>query len=138
MVAAPYTTLWEGWEYTGGRGMKYKSGNGTYNHAWSGGGLIILSQYIAGIAPIEPAFKCFSVSPNLGSLKRVHSVVPTIFGNIDMNAERLNQLLNITLTIPQGTIAQIIVPKGYSTLECNGEEAPQLTLNEGTYTIIVK
>jgi hypothetical protein len=49
MVAAKYSTLWEGWEYTGARGMKYRSGYGTYNHAWSGGGLIILSQYIAGI-----------------------------------------------------------------------------------------
>ena len=138
MVAAPYTTLWEGWEYTGGRGMKYKSGNGTYNHAWSGGGLIILSQYIAGIAPIEPAFKSFSVSPNLGSLRRVQSVVPTTFGNIEMYAERRYMQMCITLTVPQGTTAQVTAPQGYSTLECNGNKAQQLTLTAGTYTILAE
>ena len=83
MVASKeYSTLWEGWEYTGGRGMKYKSGNGTYNHAWSGGGLTILSQYIAGIAPVDPQFERFSVEPNLGTLNYVKSVVPTVYGDI--------------------------------------------------------
>jgi hypothetical protein len=118
--------------------MKYKSGNGTYNHAWSGGGLIILSQYIAGIAPIEPAFKSFSVSPNLGSLRRVQSVVPTTFGNIEMYAERRYMQMCITLTVPQGTTAQVTAPQGYSTLECNGNKAQQLTLTAGTYTILAE
>ncbi|MEE1118631.1 MAG: hypothetical protein U0K90_01755, partial [Bacteroidales bacterium] len=49
-------------------------------HAWSGGGLTILSQYIAGIAPVEPQFKSFSVSPNLANLKWLESVVPARFG----------------------------------------------------------
>ena len=138
MVASHYSTLWEGWEYTGGRGMKYKSGNGTYNHAWSGGGLTILSQYIAGIAPIEPAFKRFSVSPNLATLQFVESVVPTIFGNIEMRAERVNSQLIMALTVPQGTTAQVVAPQGYSVLECNGVHAPELTLSSGKYMIIAE
>ncbi len=138
MVASHYSTLWEGWEYTGGRGMKYKSGNGTYNHAWSGGGLIILSQYIAGIAPVEPAFKRFSVSPNLATLQFVESVVPTIYGDIDMRAEKVGSQLSIALTVPQGTTAQVIVPQGYDALTCNGMTAQQLTLTSGKYTIIAE
>ena len=138
MVAAPHTTLWEGWEYTGGRGMKYKSGNGTYNHAWSGGGLTILSQYIAGIEPITPKFEKFRVCPNLATLNRVKSVVPTVFGNIEMSAVKGDDVLNITLTIPQGTTAHIIVPQGYATLNCSNTKATKLTLESGTYNIIAE
>ena len=138
MVASSYSTLWEGWEYTGGRGMTYKSGNGTYNHAWSGGGLTILSQYIAGISPIEPAFKSFRVSPNLAKLKFVESVVPTIYGNIEMHAEKVYPQLVISLTVPQGTTAQVVVPHGYNNLECNGVNASELTLTAGKYRIIAE
>ena len=138
MVAAPHTTLWEGWEYTGGRGMKYKSGNGTYNHAWSGGGLTILSQYIAGIAPVEPAFKRFTVEPNLATLNFVECVVPTIYGNIEMSAKRVGAQLVITLIVPQGTTAQVVVPQGYNNLECDGVHTQQLILTEGKYTIIAE
>ena len=138
MVAAPYTTLWEGWEYTGGRGMKYKSGNGTYNHAWSGGGLIILSQYIAGIAPIEPAFKRFSVEPNLASLNSVKSVVPTRFGNIELQAQKQDGVLTIDLIVPNSTTAEVRLPRGYSRLVCGDKSDKVLTLTEGRYTIIAK
>ena len=135
MVAAPHTTLWEGWEYTGGRGMKYKSGNGTYNHAWSGGGLTILSQYIAGIEPLKPQFEQFRVCPNLATLNRVKSVVPTVFGNISMAAQKVDNTLNITLTVPEGTVAKVVVPQGYTTITCDGNKGEELTLTHGEYNI---
>jgi hypothetical protein len=138
MVAAPYTTLWEGWEYTGGRGMTYKSGHGTYNHAWSGGGLIILSKHIAGIEPIEPQFKVFTVEPNLASLNHIKSVVPTTFGNIEMSADKLGNELKIKLFVPNGTTAEVRLPKGYSTLECSGVSGNKLTLTAGEHQIIAK
>ena len=135
MVAAPHSTLWEGWEYTGGKGMKYKSGNGTYNHAWSGGGLTILSQYIAGIEPITPMFEQFRVSPNLATLTRVKSIVPTESGNIVLSAERKECRLEMTLTVPASTVAKVIVPQGYTTIACNGNEGVELTLAQGEYFI---
>ena len=138
MVAAEHSTLWEGWEFTGAKGMKYKSGNGTYNHAWSGGGLTILSQYIAGIAPISPAFEHFSVEPNLGYLNSVNSIVPTVYGNIVLAAEKSDNKLTITLTVPQGTTAQVSIPKGYNTLCYNGTTAAQFTLAAGCHTIVAE
>ena len=139
MVAAKYSTLWEGWEYTGGRGMTYKSGHGTYNHAWSGGGLIILSQYIAGIAPIEPKFCVFSVEPNLATLNFVESVVPTEFGNIEMRAEKSGDGLTIDIVVPESTQAEVRIPKGYSTLYI-GETASTTTarLSAGKHRVVVK
>ena len=138
MVAAPHTTLWEGWEYTGAKGMTYKSGNGTYNHAWSGGGLTILSQYIAGITPLKPAFESFAVCPNLASLNRVKSVVPTVYGSIELVAQRVNNRLEMTLIVPRGTTAQISLPQTYTTLICNDKKGDVLTLAEGKYTIIAE
>lgn len=139
MVAAKYTTLWEGWEYTGGRGMTYKSGHGTYNHAWSGGGLIILSQYIAGIAPIEPEYRKFSVEPNLATLNFVESVVPTNFGNIEMRAEKRGGGLLINLTVPALTQAEVRLPHGYSELRVRNEVSnTTLLLSEGEHTIAIK
>ena len=138
MVAAPYTTLWEGWEYTGGRGMTYKSGHGTYNHAWSGGGLIILSKHIAGIEPIAPKFEKFSVEPNLATLNHLESVVPTQFGNIEMCAEKCGKELKISLVVPNGTTAEVRLPKGYSSLICGAEVSEILTLSSGKYEIVAQ
>lgn len=135
MVAAKYSTLWEGWEYTGARGMKYKSGNGTYNHAWSGGGLTILSEYIAGVAPIEPAFRRFSVEPNLATLNHLHSIVPTPFGCIALRAEKREGALAMELTVPEGTTAEMRLPQGYSQLTCGEMSGAVLTLPAGHYSI---
>lgn len=44
MIESPLTTLWEGWGI-GSEGF----GGGTYNHAWSGGPLTILSQYMPAL-----------------------------------------------------------------------------------------
>ena len=138
MVANEYTTLLEGWEYTGGRGMKYKSGNGTYNHAWSGGGLTILSQYIAGITPVEPQFKTFSVEPNLASLRFVESVVPTVYGNIEMRAEKCGKELKIRLNVPCSTTAEVNLPKGYTELAYGDKLGTKLVLGEGEHIVIAK
>ena len=139
MVAAKYTTLWEGWEYTGGRGMTYKSGHGTYNHAWSGGGLIILSQYIAGIAPIEPEYRKFSVEPNLATLNFVESVVPTNFGNIEMRAEKRGGGLSINLTVPALAQAEVRLPHGYSELRVRNEVSnTTILLSGGEHIITIK
>lgn len=138
MVASHYSTLWEGWEYTGGRGMKYKSGNGTYNHSWSGGGLTILSQYIAGVAPIEPQFKLFSVEPNLATLTYVKSVVPTVYGNIEMMAKRQNGELIIDLLVPEGTTAEVRLPQGYSVLSCGEKSGSAITLSAGRHTVVAR
>ena len=138
MVAAPYTTLWEGWEYTGGRGMTYKSGHGTYNHAWSGGGLIILSKHIAGIEPVAPKFEKFSVEPNLAKLNFVETTVPTVYGNIEMRAEKSGKQLNIALSVPNGTTAEVRLPKGYSKLECGEQSGDVLTLAAGKHQVVAK
>ena len=138
MVASEYSTLWEGWEYTGGRGMQYKSGNGTYNHAWSGGGLTILSEFVAGISPLKPAFEQFRVCPNLAMLNQVKSVVPTKFGNIELKAEKSEKGLEVELAVPEKTTAIVELPQGYVQMEYGGKTTENLSLGAGHHKIMVR
>lgn len=103
---SPITTLWEGW----GLG-KEGFGGGTYNHAWSGGPLTILSQYGAGVAPTKPGFKEFAVLPQMGTLSNIETVVPTRYGDIDLKLNNGGKVFSIDITVPDGTTAVVGIPK---------------------------
>ena len=105
MIESPLTTLWEGW----GIG-KEGFGGGTYNHAWSGGGLTILSQYIAGIQPIQAGYKEFEVWPRPGYFQNVKARVPSVRGYIDLELSSTVTVWNLKLKVPVETKAQVRVP----------------------------
>ena len=109
------TTLWEGW----GIG-KEGYGGGTTNHAWSGGGLTLLSQKVAGIYPLEPGYTTFQVKPQLGGLESVSAVVPCVKGDIrvEINA---GELLEMRIEVPENTSALCYLPGYYSNLSVNGK-----------------
>lgn len=115
MIESQYTTLWEGWGI-GSEGY----GGGSYNHAWSGGPLTIMSQYIAGIETIEPAFKRFAVKPNLGNLNVVKTTVP-LSGQreILLNIYKNTNEMRIHLNVPEDTEAELYLPSGYTSFKLN-------------------
>lgn len=94
------TTLWEGW----GIG-KAGFGGGSVNHAWSGGTLTLLSQYVAGIRPTKPGFKEFQISPQMGDLTSAQVTVDTPYGLIKADLKRKGNKVRITLMVPEGTTA---------------------------------
>ncbi|MBO5774015.1 MAG: alpha-L-rhamnosidase N-terminal domain-containing protein, partial [Clostridia bacterium] len=51
MVTEDYSTLWEFWN----------SWQGTMNHAWSGGPLVIMSKHIAGITPLDAGYEIVNI-----------------------------------------------------------------------------
>ncbi|MBN1805528.1 MAG: hypothetical protein JW837_09770 [Sedimentisphaerales bacterium] len=120
-IESPLTTLWEGWGI-GAEGY----GGGTYNHAWSGGALTVLSQYAAGVAPTQPAFREFAVLPQMGPLKQINAVVPTIYGNIKLKLKK-QSAFQMVLNVPLNTTARIGVPKtvSHSQIQINGKTAYQ-------------
>ncbi|MEL6925398.1 MAG: glycoside hydrolase, partial [Bacteroidota bacterium] len=65
MVASELTTLWEGWDIGSATW-----GGGTYNHAWSGGGLTLMAEYVAGVRPSEAGYSKIRIAPQLGFLER--------------------------------------------------------------------
>ena len=117
MTESPLTTLWEGWGI-GNEGF----GGGSYNHAWSGGPLTIMSAYLAGIETVEPKFKVFSFCPNLGSLNHIKSIVP-LYDNriIKVEIDKSQDRMNAVLEIPKSSVALIGLPKGYREIRVNGK-----------------
>jgi hypothetical protein len=118
MVDSPLTTLWEGWG-VGAQGY----GGGSYNHAWSGGPLILLSQCVAGIAPLEPGYRRFSVRPQLGPLQRVESSVASVVGSIAVKIDALEGSFQLSLDVPEKSVAEVRIPVEYSNVvQINGKQ----------------
>ena len=99
-----YTTLWENW----------KRSEGTMNHGWTGGPLTLLSQKLCGIEPTSPGFATFRVAPSLGTLKQASASVALTKGIIKVNVEKKGNKLKVSLTVPEGTSAEVVFPSGKS------------------------
>lgn len=84
---------------------------GTFNHAWTGGPLTMLSRYAAGIQQIEPGFAEFAVRPQLGTLKTISADVHSIGGPIAVDIDaRDRQVYELDVKVPTGTVAQVHLP----------------------------
>ena len=131
MIESPLTTLWEGWG-SGSEGF----GGGTYNHAWSGGPLTILSQYIAGIETLEPAFRMFREAPHPAHLNLIRTQVPLSGGRrIVFEMDKSAHSGTMYLRVPEGTSAQVVLPAEFQRWRVNGEpkNERQLTLAAGEW-----
>ncbi|WP_276090505.1 alpha-L-rhamnosidase C-terminal domain-containing protein [Pedobacter sp. JY14-1] len=120
MVSNPrFTTLFEVWEMNDDG-----TGNGTVNHAWSGGGLTVLSQYLSGVAPLKPGYTQFQVKPQPGPLQRFDTNVPSRAGNIKVSWKQDGSKQLMTLTVPRDTEAFVTLPgTGYQQILLNGKAA---------------
>ena len=126
---SPFTTLYENF----GDGAD-RSGYGTNNHAWSGGGLTILSQYVCGIYPIEPAWKSFMVKPQLGSLEYAETGNETIAGKVGVKVTRLNAGMEMELTVPKGSEAVVYVSAKNKKVTIGGKKASSKE-KDGEFTL---
>jgi len=89
---------------------------GTYNHGWNAPNTI-LSQYIAGVAPVEAGWKTYHVKPQLGSLTAVQVRVPSVLGNIDIDIRMPGERFAMKLNSPRGTTAIVGVPMNSSSVK---------------------
>lgn len=111
-----FTTLFEGW----GIG-KDGYGGGTINHAWSGGGLTIMSSEACGIKPLEPGYKTFAVTPQLGDLSYAKTKIPSIMGEIESSITRSADQMAVKFNVPKGTTALFELPfEKYKSIFING------------------
>jgi len=101
-----YTTLFEGWGI-GDEGF----GGGTTNHAWSGGALTILSQYLCGIEPLKPGYELFQVIPKPGSVTRASATVESVKGTIKSSFEMSENKFLLDVSVPARTEAVVGVPE---------------------------
>ena len=122
MLSYEYTTLFEGWGI-GKEGV----GGGTINHAWTGGPLTILSQYICGVAPTSPSFRTFKVEPNLGSLTEVATTVSTNHGNIEVDIKKTGSTMILKLKVPKGCKAEVPIEEGKTKILLSGRHKLKLS-----------
>ncbi|MEN7548019.1 alpha-L-rhamnosidase C-terminal domain-containing protein [Rapidithrix thailandica] len=135
-----YTTLWEGWGI-GAEGF----GGGTTNHAWSGGGLTLLSQYVAGVSPLEAGYRVFQIKPQLGFLTHIKATVPTVKGKIVLQIDK-DSAFKMDLTVPVGTKAIVHIPNAFPKINIDGvkiqgvgqADSWVVEIQEGSHQILAK
>ena len=102
MMCEDYSTLWEFWD----------SWQGTMNHAWSGGPLVIMSKHFAGITPLEAGYEKVEIDPQYALYDNINCTVPSVKGLITLDYEKTDGEYIINLTIPQGMKGVLYVPDG--------------------------
>ena len=102
MVNEDYSTLWEFWN----------SWQGTKNHAWSGGPLVIMSKHFAGITPLTAGYESVKIDPQYALSDNMTCTVPSAKGLITLNYERTSENYIVNLTLPQDMSAVLYVPTG--------------------------
>ena len=100
MINEDYSTLWEGWT----------NADGTMNHAWSGGPLVIMSKYFAGIRPVEAGYSEFVIKPQLSEPDTVKCIVPCVKGYIDVTESKTASGFTLEAKIPKSTTALVYIP----------------------------
>lgn len=113
MVDSPLTTLWELFDLSG-----------TINHAWTGGPLTLLNQYVAGVAPTAPGFASYHVMPRLGGIKTIDAGFDTVRGRIELAIIRNDDSFKLDITSPAGTEATVYIPLatyGFTAIRVGGQ-----------------
>ncbi len=100
MMSEDYSTLWEFWD----------SWRGTKNHAWSGGPLVIMSKYFAGITPLEAGYEKVKIEPQYALSDNLNCTVPSVKGLITLDYKKVSENYVIDLTVPQDITAVLYVP----------------------------
>lgn len=122
MVNDPeHSTLWE--FFAGPE----QDAAGTFNHAWTGGPLTMMSRYAAGLQPIKPGFAEFAVRPQLGSMKTVAANVHSVNGKIAVKIDASNpKTYRLDVTVPESAVAEVHLP----TIEVSDAQVSGAPLSE--------
>jgi hypothetical protein len=102
MVNEDYSTLWEFWN----------SWQGTMNHAWSGGPLVIMSKHFAGITPLEAGYEKVEIKPQYSLSDKINCTVPSVKGLISLDYEKASEGYIVNVNLPVDMKAELYVPDG--------------------------
>ena len=100
MVNEDYSTLWEFWD----------AWQGTKNHAWSGGPLVIMSKHFAGITPLGTGYEKVKIAPQYALYDSLNCTVPSVKGLITLDYEKVDGVYHINVTLPDDLKAILHVP----------------------------
>ncbi|HYE48719.1 MAG TPA: alpha-L-rhamnosidase C-terminal domain-containing protein [Azospirillaceae bacterium] len=102
MLAAGATTLWESFEPTA-----------SLCHVFSATPVYQLSRQVLGVAPLDPAFRRFGVTPRPGDLDWASGRVPTPAGPIRVDWRREGDTVHLSVEHPDGTVLDDAAVPGF-------------------------
>ncbi|KAL1651649.1 hypothetical protein SLS61_005311 [Didymella pomorum] len=84
-------------------------------HGWSTWPVSLMPRYLAGLQPIEPGWKSFSVAPVLAGLKEIECVLETVGGTVGvrLGIDELNGHGTLEVLAPHGVRARLQSPQGW-------------------------
>ncbi len=83
---------------------------GDLSHAWQCTPTYQLSRRVLGVSPIAPGFKQIRIQPLLCDLTWARGTVPTPLGPVKVSWQRSAAELNLEVTIPKGSEAEVVLP----------------------------
>jgi alpha-L-rhamnosidase len=107
MLAHGPGTMWENWWID-----PENTGTGSLDHVGLGGPFAgWAEQYLAGIRPIAPGFSEFECQPRfVGGVHELAYETRTVRGTIAMRYRRNGKAIVVSLTVPVGSVARVILP----------------------------
>jgi alpha-L-rhamnosidase len=107
MVDRGATTMWEHWNGVDADGVAHDS----LNHYAKGAVVSFLHRHVAGLSPIDPAYRRFRVRPTPGGgITWARAVHESPYGRIEVKWELVHGALVLDLTVPPGTTADVTLP----------------------------
>ncbi len=111
MIDRGATTMWERWDGVDRDGVPRDS----LNHYSKGAVISFLHRYTAGIQPIdgEPAYRRFRIHPHPGGgLTWAEATLESPYGRIESRWQLCAGALELTMLVPAGTSAEVVLPDG--------------------------
>ena len=99
-------------------------------HAWGASPIYLIGKYYLGVKPLEPGYKEFSITPDLGGLKWMEGTVPTPNGEITLYVN--DKEIKVKATEGKGYInfKSKSQPKSdYGTVEKTGDKSYRLYID---------
>jgi alpha-L-rhamnosidase len=116
------TTMWERWNSYSHKDGFGDVGMNSFNHYAYGAIGQWMYERIAGISPLEPGYKKILIAPVPGGpLEHAKAEFNSIYGKISSGWKKVNNGLELDVTIPPNTTAKVVIPisEGLS-LKLNG------------------
>jgi alpha-L-rhamnosidase len=111
MIDRGATTVWEAWNGVDADGVPHDS----LNHYSKGAVISFLHRYVAGIELLDagPAYRRFRVRPRPGGgLTRAQAAHESPYGRIVVSWQLRGDDVGVSVTVPAGTSAEIVLPDG--------------------------
>lgn len=100
-----FSTLFEHWNI-GVDGYD----SGSVNHAWTGGGLTVLSENLCGITPLSPGYSEIAIIPCPGNIDWATAKICSVKGEISSTFMQSGKRLRMSLKTPVGVPTVVGVP----------------------------